>query len=177
MATPLVGGAAAAPDHCIEWRTSEDGITWARRGVLRSPSYGAYKFWEPMSVRVYDQLLVLVTNCANRTSDAGCSTTAAHRPPPRMVGFVTSVDGLLSHDAGSIEWKGGVIADPAGANASFVGAGMRILPVDAQSATHAVLAWMTPRGAGGGATSQCKGLPKGETMLFAAFPLANSSDG
>jgi len=47
-------------NHCVEWRTSEDGLTWERRGALVSPADPPMD--ESLSVHIEGDRLVLITD-------------------------------------------------------------------------------------------------------------------
>ena len=83
VATPANSTEAAAadlPSHCVEWRTSVDGICWERRGVLTPPKSGP-AMSETMSAQIYpNDTLVIIT-------DGG-----------GMIAFSTNATGLLGND-------------------------------------------------------------------------------
>ena len=56
--SPLAPNASVV-DHCVEWRTSEDGVRWQRRGILTPPTTGR-AMSETMSARIYGDRWVLV---------------------------------------------------------------------------------------------------------------------
>lgn len=141
---------AKVVDHCVEWRTSEDGETWQRRGILSPPSKGV-AMMEPMSARIYGDKLVVITD-----EWAG------------MTAFTTEARGLLDDDPADMVWSAGqVLNNYSGFNSSYASVALRILPTSSPNPTHAALGWYpTPK------ASQCKG-----GMTFAVYPLAHVSSG
>lgn len=153
--TPDAPGAEVV-DHCIEWRTSLDGTTWQRRGVLAPPAAGPPYMSETMSARVYDNTTLVVM------TDGG-----------GMVAFTADARALVGDDPLAFNWSAGVKVNvaSAGFNGSFVCTALRILPMDG-APTHAMMSWKAANardveGAGAGA---CNG-----AMTFASFPLARRS--
>jgi len=107
-------------DRCLEWRTSKDGQTWERRGILTNPSSGP-SMDETMSARVYGEQLVLMTD--------GKGTVA----------FVTDASALNQDDPAAMVWTPGVAVNSySGLNRSFVNVALRVLPVDSHNPTHAM---------------------------------------
>jgi hypothetical protein len=149
--TPDTPGAQVV-DHCVEWRTSLDGMVWQRRGILTPPA-SAPAMSETMSARVYGEELVIITDTWNWI----CAST-------------TSAAGLLQDDPAAMVWSPGVNQRPLGGfNASFVNVALRILPVDSPTPTHAAIGWRPAN-----ATDEdgsCK-----NHMTFAVFPLQHERE-
>ena len=143
---------------CVEWRTSSDGISWKRMGVLDSQTMS-----ETMSARVYpNNQLVLMT-------DGG-----------GMVAFTTNASGLMASDASQLgPWTAGVpVNNYAGLNGSFVNVALRVLPIDAEVPTHVAMGWRPPhpqhRLDGTNEAAASTGPPPEPChggMTFAVFPL------
>ena len=127
-----------------KWRTSVDGNTWERRGVLAPPKIGDLMD-ETMSARVYNDTLVIMTDGKG------------------MEAFTTPAVGLTQDDPLKMEWSQGYEVNAyAGLNSSYVNVALRILPIDAAKPTHAAMGWkVEPQ-----PTKQCHG-----QMTFAVFPL------
>ena len=84
-----------------------------------------------------------------------------------MIAFTTAASALSGDDPGAMRWSEGTAINAyAGLNSSFVDVALRILPVDAETPTHAALGWHVPKAGGGGEGGACHG-----GMTFAVFPL------
>lgn len=147
--------AAEVIDHCVEWRTSLDGVAWQRRGVLAPPAAGQLHMSETMSARVYDDTTLVVM------TDGG-----------GMVAFTADARALSGDDPLSFNWSAGVEVSvaSAGFNASFVCTALRILPADG-APTHAMMSWKAAdarRVVEGDGDGACSG-----AMTFASFPLVS----
>lgn len=132
--------------HCVEWRTSIDGITWERKGVLDAEGMS-----ETMSARVYpNDELVLMTDGAG------------------MVAFTANASGLMADDASKLgPWTPGLPVNKyAGLNGSFVNVALRVLPIDAERPTHVALGWRPSQTLDSRSVDTCRG-----AMTFAVFPL------
>jgi hypothetical protein len=144
--TPLRPAESPFWAKCVEWRTSNDGISWERRGVLDSEEMS-----ETMSARVYPNgELVLMTDGAG------------------MVAFTTNASGLMAADASELgPWApGAAVNSYAGLNSSFVNVALRVLPVDAEKPTHVALGWRERPPPDSAEAATCRG-----GMTFAVFPL------
>ena len=143
-----VGAGGPRREHCIEWRTSLDGETWTRQGVLSAAPASGPAMDETMSARVYvsgsEQQLVLLTD-----GDG-------------MVAFTTPAAGLLTNNASAMAWTPGAPISYAGLNASFVGVALRVLPI-VGAPTHVALGWK-----GDASTDGCGG---SGGITFAVFAL------
>ena len=116
------GVAGTRREHCVEWRTSLDGETWTRQGVLSPAPASGPAMDETMSARIYEQQLVLITD-----GDG-------------MVAFTTQAAGLLGNNDSAMAWTPGAPISYAGLNASFAGVALRVLPI-AGPPTHVALGW------------------------------------
>jgi hypothetical protein len=144
--TPATPAMSPFWSKCVEWRTSTDGITWVRRGVLN-----AEEMSETMSARVYpNDELVLMTDGKG------------------MVAFTTNASGLMAADASGLgPWTPGVAVNSyAGLNGSFVNVALRVLPVNAEKPTHVALGWRDQQSPDSSKAGTCRG-----GMTFAVFPL------
>ena len=130
-------------DHCVEWRTSRDGIAWQPMGILN-----ASRMSETMSARIYpNDTLVVMTDGDGMQA----FTTAASR--------LAAAESAAELDP----WTAlGPVNQRAGLNSSFVNVALRILP-DGPAPTHAAMGWRPAERRLGGA---CHG-----AMTFAVFPL------
>ena len=145
LAPAAVG--AAVVDHCVEWRTSNDGVLWERRGILVPPVSGK-PMSETMSARVYGSELVIMSDAKG------------------MYASTTNASGLMQDDAAALTWTpGSEVNGYAGLNGSFVNVALRVLPADSPAPTHAAMGWRPRTPAKG-----CRG-----GMTFSVFPLLNAS--
>ena len=159
--TPHDPTASAYLSHCVEWRTSTDGMKWKRMGVLDAPGMS-----ETMSARVYNDTLVMMT-------DGG-----------GMVAFTTHASGLSSGtDAKALGTftAGKAVNGYSGLNGSFVNVALRILPIDG-TPTHVGLGWRPPKAPDDDSSSAAIQVQRaqapaegkcgpGSGMTFAIFPL------
>ena len=128
----------APPTHCVEWRTSVDGVTFERRGVLTPPppapdGVGGNPMSETMSAMVYpNDTLVVMT-------DGG-----------GMRAFTANATALLGDDVTKLVWSEGVnVEGYGGFNASFVAVALRVLPADLHAPkTHIAIGWHDHSGDG-----------------------------
>ena len=141
--------AAAAPSHCMEWRTSADGVAWTRRGVLTPPPSGK-AMGQTKSARVYGEQLVIV-------ADGG-----------GQLGFTANASGLAGDDPAALMWTPGTSVQK-GMNDSFYGCALRVLPVDGPP-THAAIGWRQALSNASGWSPHPAGQPS-FPLTFAVFPL------
>ena len=165
---------SASANHCVEWRTSDDAISWKRMGVVHSPGVtpGANKTIDPemsetMSIRIYGETVVMITD--------------GHG----MSAYVTEAKNLLG-DSADFKWSAATptpkINDYAGLSKTgkYVGVTLRVMPEtgdpDSAHPTHVMLGWRPPKNSTSVAPGQVDKPGCGGGMTFAVYPLLKLDD-